>query len=87
MQFSKCKLIYFCQLLSIFYLIIALDVLVSPIRVVKRLSDLSSIEISNLFQTVQKVQRVVERVHSANSSTIAVQDGPDAGQTISVRVT
>ncbi|XKL65920.1 hypothetical protein PGB90_009340 [Kerria lacca] len=58
------------------------DVLVIPIRVVKKFSNLSSLEVADLFQTVQKVQEVMEKVHNTESSTIVVQDGPDAGQTI-----
>lgn len=42
-------------------------------------------EVADLFQTVQKVQEVMEKVHNTESSTIVVQDGPDAGQTILVR--
>ncbi|XP_065214089.1 deaminated glutathione amidase [Planococcus citri] len=57
-------------------------VLIIPIRPAKRFSDLSSTEVADLFQTVQKVQRVMETVHEAKSSTIVIQDGPDAGQTI-----
>lgn len=56
--------------------------LVTPIRVAKRLSDLSSLEVADLFRTVQRVQGVMEKVHDTTSSTIVVQDGPDAGQTI-----
>nr|XP_022903428.1 nitrilase and fragile histidine triad fusion protein NitFhit [Onthophagus taurus] len=57
-------------------------VLVASKRIAKRLEDLSPDEISDLFQTVVKVQRVMETVHGANSSTICVQDGKCAGQTV-----
>lgn len=39
---------------------------------------------SDLFQTVVKVQKIMETVHNAESSTICVQDGKYAGQTIPV---
>ncbi|KAG1671761.1 Nitrilase and fragile histidine triad fusion protein NitFhit [Nymphon striatum] len=57
-------------------------VLISPLRVVQRLSDLTCEEISDLFSVVQKVQKVVEKVFNGTSCTVAIQDGPDAGQTI-----
>lgn len=57
-------------------------VLIIPIRPAKRFSDLTSTEVADLFQTVQKVQSVMETVHNAKSSSIVIQDGPDAGQTI-----
>ena len=46
------------------------------------MSDLSEIEIFDLFTTVKKIQKAVETIHNANSSTIAIQDGIDAGQSI-----
>ncbi|XP_076351477.1 ntrilase and fragile histidine triad fusion protein NitFhit isoform X3 [Tachypleus tridentatus] len=59
-----------------------LDVLIAPLRPAERLKDLTGPEISDLFTCVQKVQGVIEEVHGVQSSTIAVQDGPEAGQTI-----
>lgn len=58
--------------------------LVSPIRCVPRLADLTPEEISDLFISVQKVQCVMEQIQNVCSSTIAVQDGEHAGQTIKV---
>jgi len=58
-------------------------VLVCPRRVVPRLSDLSYDEVVDLFLTVQKVGRMVERVFKASSLNIAMQDGVDAGQSVS----
>ncbi|XP_049815190.1 nitrilase and fragile histidine triad fusion protein NitFhit [Schistocerca nitens] len=55
-------------------------VLVAPIRPAKRIQDLTKHEISDLFSAVQKVQKSVENEYKANSSTITVQDGVDAGQ-------
>lgn len=57
-------------------------VLVSPLRVVPRLSDLSEAEVQDLFQTVQRVSRMVERVYKATALNIAIQDGAAAGQSV-----
>uniref|UniRef100_A0A182JXE5 Nitrilase and fragile histidine triad fusion protein NitFhit n=1 Tax=Anopheles christyi TaxID=43041 RepID=A0A182JXE5_9DIPT len=57
-------------------------VLVSTKRVAARLPDLSPAEINDFFQTVCKVEKVAERLYVAASSTVTVQDGPDAGQTV-----
>lgn len=61
-----------------------LDVLVSTLRLAHRLPDLTKEEIEDLFQTVVKIQKVVEQEYNANSSTVTVQDGPFAGQTVPV---
>uniref|UniRef100_T1JGV0 Nitrilase and fragile histidine triad fusion protein NitFhit n=1 Tax=Strigamia maritima TaxID=126957 RepID=T1JGV0_STRMM len=58
------------------------DILVSPIRVAKRICDLTQIEIADLFSCVQKMQMLVEKEYNATSSTITVQDGIDAGQSV-----
>ncbi|XP_055594832.1 nitrilase and fragile histidine triad fusion protein NitFhit isoform X2 [Uranotaenia lowii] len=57
-------------------------VLVSTKRKAARLPDLTPAEINDFFQTVCKVQRAAERLYSATSSTVTVQDGPEAGQTV-----
>ncbi|XTI87960.1 HIT domain protein [Cenococcum geophilum] len=57
-------------------------VLVSPLRPVPRLHDLTPSEISDLFLTVQRVSRVIERVFKASALNIAIQDGIDAGQSV-----
>ncbi|KAG8964452.1 hypothetical protein FRC03_001768 [Tulasnella sp. 419] len=57
-------------------------VLVIPNRVVPRLSDLTHDEISDLFNSVAKIGVVVEKAYTADSLTIAVQDGPAAGQSV-----
>jgi bis(5'-adenosyl)-triphosphatase len=43
-------------------------------------------ELSDLFLTAQQVQRGMELFHGVSSSNVAVQDGPDAGQSIQVRI-
>ncbi|RMZ73342.1 HIT domain [Pyrenophora seminiperda CCB06] len=57
-------------------------VLVSPRRLVPRFNHLSAAEVQDLFLTVQRVSRMVERVFSASSLNIAIQDGVDAGQSV-----
>lgn len=57
-------------------------VLVSPLRVTPRLSDLTHSEVTDLFVTVQRVGRMIERVYGASSLNIAIQDGADAGQSV-----
>jgi bis(5'-adenosyl)-triphosphatase len=57
-------------------------VLVSPLRVVPRLRDLSSTELADLFQTVQQVGVMIERVYKASALNIAMQDGEAAGQSV-----
>ena len=57
-------------------------VLVSPLRNVPRLSDLTAAEVSDLYLTVQRVGRTVERVYKASALNIAMQDGINAGQSV-----
>ncbi|KUI54890.1 Bis(5'-nucleosyl)-tetraphosphatase [asymmetrical] [Cytospora mali] len=54
-------------------------VLVCPTKPHKRLTDLTPPEVTDLFATVQRVERMLAR----GSFNIAVQDGPEAGQTVS----
>ncbi|KAL4918156.1 HIT-like domain-containing protein [Aspergillus aurantiobrunneus] len=57
-------------------------VLVSPRRVVPRVADLTPPETADLFLTVRRVGRMVERVYEGTSLNIAIQDGVDAGQSV-----
>lgn len=57
-------------------------VLVATKRCTPRLLDLSQEEIADLFQTVIRIQKTMEKEHNAGSSTICVQDGQLAGQTV-----
>ncbi|KAK3190463.1 Dinucleoside triphosphate hydrolase [Lecanicillium sp. MT-2017a] len=69
-----------------------LDIKFGPFPVTKqprlRLTDLSPAETADLFATVQLAQKMLARAYfktpepKAGSFTIAVQDGPDAGQTV-----
>lgn len=47
-----------------------------------RVSDLTPDETADLFLTVRKVGRMIERVFGASSLNIAIQDGVDAGQSV-----
>ncbi|XP_047123280.1 bis(5'-adenosyl)-triphosphatase [Hydra vulgaris] len=57
-------------------------ILVAPQRCVERFADLNSDEISDLFLTTQTVSKIVQKHFNATSMTIAIQDGPEAGQTV-----
>jgi bis(5'-adenosyl)-triphosphatase len=57
-------------------------VLVSPRRVVPRVADLTPAETSDLFLTVRRIGRMIERLYGATSLNIAVQDGVHAGQSV-----
>ncbi|EEC68750.1 hypothetical protein OsI_37269 [Oryza sativa Indica Group] len=56
---------------------------VCPKREVKRFADLSSNETSDLWVTAKEVGVRLEQYHKASSLTFAIQDGPEAGQTVS----
>ncbi|XP_026200341.1 bis(5'-adenosyl)-triphosphatase isoform X1 [Anabas testudineus] len=58
------------------------DVLVCPLRPVERFRDLQPDELADLFSTTQRVANLVEKHFNATSLTIAIQDGPEAGQTV-----
>ncbi|XP_071917801.1 bifunctional bis(5'-adenosyl)-triphosphatase/adenylylsulfatase FHIT-like isoform X3 [Coffea arabica] len=57
-------------------------VLVCPRREVKRFVDLTADETSDLWLTAQEVGSQLESYHKASSLTFAIQDGPQAGQTV-----
>lgn len=57
-------------------------VLVCPRRSTPKFTDLSDEEISDLWRTVAVIQRALEHEHDTSSSTLAIQDGPLAGQTV-----
>lgn len=58
------------------------DVLVASRRPVKRLKDLLPDEAADFFDTVLKVQKITEIYHQTMSSTVTIQDGEYAGQTV-----
>ena len=57
-------------------------VLILPRRVVARYRDMTPEEIGDLWVAAQKIGSVVEKEYGATSITFAIQDGPQAGQTI-----
>ncbi|XP_066554019.1 bis(5'-adenosyl)-triphosphatase isoform X2 [Amia ocellicauda] len=59
-------------------------VLVCPRRSVERFRDLHPEEVADLFKATQRVANVVEQHFQGSSLTIAIQDGPEAGQTVKV---
>lgn len=56
--------------------------LVSTKKERARYTDLKPDEITDLWLTVQRVQKAVESEYNAKSSTLTIQDGKDAGQTV-----
>jgi len=57
-------------------------VLVSPLRNVAKLADLSQQEVSDLFLLVQTVETFLESYYGVCSTTISIQNGALAGQSI-----
>lgn len=57
-------------------------VLVCPVRPVERFRELRPEEVADLFSATQRVANMVEKHFNATSLTIAIQDGPEAGQTV-----
>ncbi|KAM8867638.1 bis(5'-adenosyl)-triphosphatase isoform 1-T1 [Synchiropus picturatus] len=57
-------------------------VLVCPLRAVERFGQLRPDEVADLFSATQRVANLVEKHFKASSLTIAIQDGPEAGQTV-----
>lgn len=61
-----------------------LDVLVASLRKVAKFTELNASEIADIFSCVQTIQKQFEKHFDCSSTTIAIQDGPDAGQTVKV---
>ncbi|KXS18826.1 HIT-like protein [Gonapodya prolifera JEL478] len=57
-------------------------VLVLPRRVAFRFSDLTHEEVADLFLSVQTIGKVIENQYGGEGLTVAIQDGPAAGQTV-----
>lgn len=62
--------------------VVAGHVLVCSRRIVPKVTQLHAHEIADLFCAAVHVQRTMERLHDVGSSTLVVQDGPDAGRTV-----
>eukprot|EP01122_Echinamoeba_exundans_P012645 TRINITY_DN5340_c0_g1_i1.p1 TRINITY_DN5340_c0_g1~~TRINITY_DN5340_c0_g1_i1.p1 ORF type:complete len:169 (-),score=28.67 TRINITY_DN5340_c0_g1_i1:14-520(-) len=58
-------------------------VLIIPKKRILRYSDLSPSEIADLWQSAQTIGKKIEAHYKATSLTYVIQDGPDAGQTVS----
>lgn len=57
-------------------------VLIVPLRNVPRLKDLTPEESLDFMETLQKVHAFIEHIYKADSLNIAIQDGPEAGQSV-----
>ncbi|TQE04621.1 hypothetical protein C1H46_009814 [Malus baccata] len=84
----RCRLLVFCSGLEKEESFIQLDFgserifCGTKMREVKRFVDLTADETSDLWITAQKVGSRLESYHKASSLTLAIQDGPEAGQTV-----
>lgn len=57
-------------------------VLVCPLRVVSRISGLTSEEAADFYALVQRISKVIEKYYRADALNIAIQDGALAGQSV-----
>ncbi|KAI8605716.1 HIT-like domain-containing protein [Dissophora ornata] len=57
-------------------------VLVVSLRPVRRFLDLNPEEVSDMFQSAQRIGKIIEKEYGGSSLTIACQDGADAGQSV-----
>ncbi|GMH43612.1 hypothetical protein BSKO_11534 [Bryopsis sp. KO-2023] len=57
-------------------------VLISPKRIVRRFKDLSPEEVGDVWSLAQRVGAGLESHLKVDSLTLAIQDGPAAGQTV-----
>lgn len=64
----------------------SLDILVTPERPAKCLINLTAAEISDLAQITQTALKVLMHHYNPEMCQVAIQDGPAAGQTISVSI-
>ncbi|KAL4558469.1 hypothetical protein LXL04_036669 [Taraxacum kok-saghyz] len=71
---------------ALFFLVISLNKYklgsLAYTREVKRFVDLTTEETSDLWISAQKIGKQLENHHKASSLTFAIQDGPQAGQTV-----
>lgn len=56
--------------------------LVATKRIIARMEEMTKDEIKELFSTATLISSKLEKFHNAKSSTVTVQDGPFAGQTV-----
>ena len=60
--------------------------LVIPERCVHSLTELQPDEVTDLFGVVRRVQKVLRIVHGIDTTSIGIQTGKEAGQTVKVIV-
>ena len=58
-------------------------VLLTPKRVTPRFRDMTSDELTDFIHASHKIARALEILYSVSSLTMTIQDGPEAGQTVS----
>lgn len=51
-------------------------------RIIPRVADMTNDETNELFLSAKKVAKVLEDFYGAKSTTITIQDGEHAGQTV-----
>ncbi|XP_038069547.1 bis(5'-adenosyl)-triphosphatase-like [Patiria miniata] len=57
-------------------------VLVCPLRKVERFRDMTSDEVTDMFQSVHLISKALEVHYGVTAMSIGLQDGPDAGQSV-----
>lgn len=57
-------------------------VLVATKRIVARVEEMTKSETTELFSSATSIAKILEKFYDAKSTTITVQDGPYAGQTV-----
>jgi len=59
--------------------------MVSPVRCSKKVTDMEDGELSHLSHMTVMTHRLLCQVYGVTDCDVALQDGPDAGQTIEVQ--
>ncbi|KAL2061065.1 hypothetical protein VTL71DRAFT_9117 [Oculimacula yallundae] len=57
-------------------------VLVIPFRQIQYLSELTPSEVTDVFLTVQKVQKMLSLTYGTEDANVAIQNGVESGQTV-----
>ncbi len=58
--------------------------LLSPQRPVKRFFELSRFEMADIYESARKIERALAEEFGTTSANVALQDGPEAGQSVNV---
>jgi bis(5'-adenosyl)-triphosphatase len=56
--------------------------MVIPRRIIPRFAEMTSDEATDMILSAQRIGKVIEKEFDATSLTMAMQDGPQAGQTV-----